>query len=139
MVGGLTVTSERQKLVDFSEPVFTGAREVLVTGPGAPPIRNMEGLQGQTAFVREASSFYEHLRSINDSLQREGRREIGKAFVEDRIEDEDIPEMANAGCFPWRSSTKKKGVSGRRCSAASPYATILPFMKGENCLGDTQG
>jgi ABC-type amino acid transport substrate-binding protein len=35
----LTVTRERKKLVDFSAPLATGVREVLVTGPSAPPLR----------------------------------------------------------------------------------------------------
>ena len=31
----LTIAAERQKLVDFSTPMFTGIREIVVTGPVA--------------------------------------------------------------------------------------------------------
>ena len=35
-VGMISVTPERQKRVEFSDPVYEGVREVVVTGPGAP-------------------------------------------------------------------------------------------------------
>src|SRR5690606_12627311 len=31
--GGLTITPERQEMVDFAAPIATGVREVVVTGP----------------------------------------------------------------------------------------------------------
>src|SRR5690606_16771888 len=34
--GTLTVTEERARLVDFSEPFLTGTNEVIVTGPEHP-------------------------------------------------------------------------------------------------------
>ena len=36
---GLTITTGRDKLVDFSDPVTRELSELLVTGPSAPPIR----------------------------------------------------------------------------------------------------
>ena len=38
VVAQLTVTPARQKLVDFTNPTRKDVSEVLVTGPGAPPI-----------------------------------------------------------------------------------------------------
>ena len=35
-VGTIPVTQERQFRVDFSDPVYQGVREIVVTGPGAP-------------------------------------------------------------------------------------------------------
>ena len=37
VVAQLTVTPERQKLVDFTNPTRQNVNEVVVTGPGAPP------------------------------------------------------------------------------------------------------
>lgn len=37
-VANLTVTPERQKLVDFTAPVIGGISEIVVTGPRSPPI-----------------------------------------------------------------------------------------------------
>ena len=109
VVAGLTITPERQKLVDFSLPVLTGAREVLATGPATASIRGFGSLPGQTVYVRQSSSFYEHLHAINDSLQQAGKPEIGVAFVEEQLEDEDILEMVNSGLFPMAIIDEHKG------------------------------
>ena len=53
----VTVTPEREKLVAFSEPTRTNVSEVVVTGPGAPPIATVDDLAGQEVFVRKG----EHL------------------------------------------------------------------------------
>jgi len=36
--GNLTVTPEREKLVEFSDPIAENVREIVVSGPGAPPL-----------------------------------------------------------------------------------------------------
>jgi len=46
-MGNLTVTSERAKLVDFSDPAMKDIAEIVVTGPGAPPIAAVEDLSGK--------------------------------------------------------------------------------------------
>jgi len=42
----LTVTPERQKLVDFSAPVYPEVTEVLVTGPASPKVASVAGSKG---------------------------------------------------------------------------------------------
>jgi hypothetical protein len=37
-VGALLVTPERQKLVDFSDPVVVGVKEIVITGPQSPAL-----------------------------------------------------------------------------------------------------
>ena len=49
----VTVTPEREKLVAFSEPTRTNVNEVVVTGPGAPPIATRGRPAGQEVFVRK--------------------------------------------------------------------------------------
>ena len=44
---GLTITPERREIVDFSEPFSTELREVVVTGPGAPPLESLDDLAGK--------------------------------------------------------------------------------------------
>lgn len=99
-VANLTITPQRQQIVSFSEPVLTGAREVVVTPKGIPPLTQMKELHGQTVHVRASSSFYEHLQGINDSLRQAGSPEIGIELVDEHLEDEDILEMVNAGMIP---------------------------------------
>ena len=43
----LTITPERLQLVDFSVPVASGVKEIVVAGPGAPEIRRADDLSGQ--------------------------------------------------------------------------------------------
>ena len=49
----VTVRPELEKLVAFSEPTRTNVSEVVVTGPGAPPIATVDDLAGQEVFVRK--------------------------------------------------------------------------------------
>jgi len=48
-MGNLTITPERQKLVDFTHPTGTNIVEILVTGPGAEPVASVEDLSGKEA------------------------------------------------------------------------------------------
>jgi ABC-type amino acid transport substrate-binding protein len=47
----LTVTPERQKLVDFTDPTRTNVSEIMVTGPGGPasPMRTNGAGAGRRA------------------------------------------------------------------------------------------
>ncbi len=53
----VTVRPELEKLVAFSEPTRTNVSQVVVTGPGAPPIATVDDLAGQEVFVRNASAY----------------------------------------------------------------------------------
>src|SRR5262245_45923524 len=100
-IGNLTVTEERQRQVDFVT-LDEGRRtmsEILVTGPATPPIASIDDLAGKTVHVRQASSYYESLNTLNDRFKREGKPEVQLVFVPDSLEDEDMIEMLNAGLF----------------------------------------
>ena len=43
-VANLTITPERQKHVDFSDPMLSGVKELLVTGPAAPTVNSIDDL-----------------------------------------------------------------------------------------------
>jgi ABC-type amino acid transport substrate-binding protein len=43
----LTITPERLKQVDFSDPTIRNVSEIVVTGPGAEPIGSVEDLSGK--------------------------------------------------------------------------------------------
>ena len=75
-LGNLTITPERRKLVDFSDPAMTGVREILVTGPSGPAVQKLEDLGGKEVWVRASSSYWEHLQAANAGLRKAGRPEI---------------------------------------------------------------
>ncbi len=96
----VTVTPEREKLVAFSQPTRTNVSEVVVTGPGAPPIATLDDLAGQEVFVRKGSIYAESLASLNATLQARGKPAVVIIPAPEVLEDEDVLEMVNAGLAP---------------------------------------
>ena len=96
----VTVTPEREKLVAFSEPTRTNVSEVVVTGPGAPPIATVDDLAGQEVFVRKGSIYDESLVRLNAELKKRGKPAVMITVAPDVLEDDDVLEMVNAGLAP---------------------------------------
>jgi membrane-bound lytic murein transglycosylase MltF len=93
----VTVRPELEKLVAFSEPTRTKVSEVVVTGPGAPPIATVDDLAGQAVFVRKASVYHESLVRLNEQLKARGKPPVVIDEAPDVLEDDDVLEMVNAG------------------------------------------
>lgn len=93
----LTVTPERQRHIDFSDPLITGIRETLVTGPRAPSIDSIDDLSGKALTVRKSSSYYSSLRELNKRFANEGKRPVQIEAASEYLEDSDLLEMVNAG------------------------------------------
>jgi len=66
VIAQITVTPDKQALVDFTSPTRTDVSEVVVTGPGAPAIASVEDLAGQDVFVREGSTYHQSLLALNE-------------------------------------------------------------------------
>ncbi|MGA9539132.1 MAG: lytic transglycosylase F [Desulfobacterales bacterium] len=96
----LTITPQRQKQVDFSDPLAVGVKELLVTGPAAPEVKNLDDLAGKEIRVRRSSSYYESLTQLNQSFQRTGKPKMNLVLADEIFEDEDLLEMVNAGLIP---------------------------------------
>ena len=73
VIAQLTVTPERQKVVDFSNPTRRNINEIVVTGPGAPAVASVEDLSGKEVFARKTSSYYESLQELNRKLGTQGK------------------------------------------------------------------
>lgn len=104
----LTVTPERSKVVDFSVPFTKKARELLVTGPGAPTITTVTDLAGKEVVVPRASSYYESISALNEEFLRDGLEPIIITSSDPRLEIEDILEMTNAGLLPITVADKHR-------------------------------
>jgi membrane-bound lytic murein transglycosylase MltF len=96
----LTITPERQRQVDFSHPVWTGVREIPVTGPGSGQLRSPDDLAGREVFVRKSSSYYESLLQLNAELGKAGKPPVRLRLAPEQLEDEDLLEMVSAGLVP---------------------------------------
>jgi len=99
-VANLTITTGRQKQVDFSNPLLSGVKELLVTGPAAPPINGIDDLSDKEIHVRRSSSYYESLVQLNKSFKKAGKSQMKLVLADETFEDEDLLEMVNAGLIP---------------------------------------
>jgi membrane-bound lytic murein transglycosylase MltF len=100
VAGHLTITPERQALVDFTDPTRTNVREILVTGPKSPAFTSAEDLSGQRIFVRRTSSYYSSLLALNERLEAAGKAPVEIETAPENLEDDDLLEMVNAGLIP---------------------------------------
>jgi membrane-bound lytic murein transglycosylase MltF len=98
---GLTITPERQELVDFTDPLTSKLSEVLVTGPSAPPISSVEDLAGREIYVRASSSYRASLDALNRRFVNEGIEPVIIEDISELLEDSDILEMVNSGSLEW--------------------------------------
>jgi membrane-bound lytic murein transglycosylase MltF len=96
----LTITDARARLVDFSAPVLTGVRELLVTAPGPAGAAPTDELSGRELFVRRSSSYWEHLTARNALLVAAGKPPMRLTAASENLEDEDLLEMLDAGLIP---------------------------------------
>jgi membrane-bound lytic murein transglycosylase MltF len=96
-MGNLTITPDRSKLVDFSDPAMKGVSEIVVAGPGAPSIGAVEDLAGKEVFITKSSSFYQSVEKLNAELARGGKPAVKIRLAPENLEPEDILEMVNAG------------------------------------------
>ena len=98
---GLTITPERERLIDFTVPMSKELSEVLVTGPSAPSVSSIKDLAGRDVYVRASSSYRSSLDAFNRRLQEEGLEEIRIQDISEVLEDEDILELVNSGALEW--------------------------------------
>jgi membrane-bound lytic murein transglycosylase MltF len=98
--GAVTVTPGRSRVVDFSDPLVTGVKEIAVTGPHSPTLHSLEDLSGQEVFVRKSSSYWEHLAALNAQFKSQGKAQVKLRVAPEDLEDEDLLEMLNAGLVP---------------------------------------
>jgi membrane-bound lytic murein transglycosylase MltF len=100
VAGHLTITPERQKLVDFTDPTRTNVNEIVVTGPGTTPVASVDDLSGRDVFVRQSSSYHSSLLALNQKLTAGGKAPVVIRAAPENLQDDDLLEMVNAGLIP---------------------------------------
>ncbi len=107
-LANLTITPERLEQVDFSDPVVSNVKEVVVTGPASEDIGSLAELSDRTIYVRASSSYYTSLLKLNQQLKENGLKPVKLSIVEEHLEDSDLLEMVNAGLIPMIIVDKHK-------------------------------
>ena len=97
VLGNLTITPERLKHVDFTNPFRHDVSEVLVTGPAAEPVVTVDDLAGKEIYVRKSSSYHESLERLNRDFSAVKKPPIRIRLAPETLETEDILEMVSAG------------------------------------------
>ena len=97
VMGNLTITPERQKLVDFGPPLYPNVDELVISGPAAKNIGSFDDLVKTGLYVRRSSSYFEHLQGLNAERKKQGQKPIPITEADENLEDYDLLDMVNAG------------------------------------------
>jgi membrane-bound lytic murein transglycosylase MltF len=128
--GLITVTPERKKRVAFSDPLATGVREVLVSGPDTPSAASLEDLSGREVYVRPSSSYAEHIRTLNARFKAAGKPPVTITPAPEILEDGDILEMVAAGLAPATVVDEP---------LADLYAQVFPSLRKNSDIASPPG
>ncbi|MHA1942538.1 MAG: transglycosylase SLT domain-containing protein [Candidatus Hodarchaeales archaeon] len=96
---GLTITPERLKVVDVTNPYLTNIDEIIVANKDVGKIETLERLSGRKVYVRQSSSYYESLVSLNEKLLKNKLPPVRIINVDENLETEDILELVNSGAI----------------------------------------
>jgi membrane-bound lytic murein transglycosylase MltF len=96
----ITVRPELEKHAAFSIPTRSFVNEVVVTGPGAPPLKTLDDLAARKVYVRKGSAYYDSITRLNAELASRGKPPVEIDEAPGVLEDDDILEMVNAGLVP---------------------------------------
>jgi membrane-bound lytic murein transglycosylase MltF len=100
-IGGFAVTRGTADVVDFSVPTKSDIKDLVVTGPASTAaLKTVEDLAGQSVHVRKSSSYAIELRELSARLTKAGKRPIDIVNADERLEDEDLLQMVDAGIVP---------------------------------------
>jgi membrane-bound lytic murein transglycosylase MltF len=100
IAAGVVVTPARQQRVDFTIPVATDVKQIIVTGPTGPSLEKLDDLSGKEIYANPITNYYENLERLSDSFQESGKAPILMKAADKNLTDEDLLEMVNAGLIP---------------------------------------
>lgn len=108
IAANLTITPSRSAELLFTEPIYSGAREILVTGTQTPPLDTLADLAGRALHVRTGSSFFEHVLEWNNIFAIQGLDTIQIVELEEKLEDETVLELIDAQLIPMTIMEENK-------------------------------
>ncbi|MCP4961986.1 MAG: transporter substrate-binding domain-containing protein, partial [Actinomycetia bacterium] len=97
VMGNLTITPERQKLVDFGPPIHEDVDELVISGPAAKNVASLDDLVEIGLYLRPSSSYFEHMQALNTERVAQGKQPIPVTGADENLEDYDLLDMVNAG------------------------------------------
>ncbi|NOR15416.1 MAG: transporter substrate-binding domain-containing protein [Candidatus Aminicenantes bacterium] len=99
VAANITITPERRKDVDFTDPYLWGIKEVLITNKDTKGIDKLEDLAGREIFIREDSSYHFSLKNLNDRFAAMDLKPVEIETLPGLVNTGEIIEMVNAGAI----------------------------------------
>ena len=99
VAANMTITSKRAKQADFTDAVVSGVKELVVTSPKGPRLKNLEDLSGKQVLVRKSSSYYQSLKKLNAQFKNKKLAPVKIILASEDLETEDILELVNSNMF----------------------------------------
>ena len=93
----LTITPERQKIVNFTRPYIPRVHEIVVLNKKVKDVHSVEDLSNKMVYVLKGSSYLTHLKDFNKTLKKLNRPPIRIKESQEYLVTEDILELVNAG------------------------------------------
>lgn len=97
---GLTITPERRRRLDFTQPYLTGVNEVVVSHKSVQGLTSLDSLSGRRILVAKGSSYLASLHEFNRQLTSRGLKPVEIVVAPDVLTDEDILDLVNLGNAP---------------------------------------
>ena len=94
------ITESRKKVADFI-PVWSSQHDVVVAGPDAPPLTNLEDLSGKEVYLYKESLAWANLTDLNSKLSAAKKPQIKLLPADGNLERDDFIEMAGVGLVQY--------------------------------------
>jgi len=99
------ITETRKTIFDFV-PLASSMHDVVVVGPDAPPLTNLEDLSGKQVYLLKNSVSWDNLAELNKKLSAAKKAKINLVPADANLERDDLiemgaPEVPNRE-LPWR-------------------------------------
>jgi hypothetical protein len=130
------ISERRQAMVDFTDPLYGHAKAIIVGGPGAPPVSQLDDLAGKEVYYYANTVPYEKLTELNESLEKRGKPPIKLMAADADLRDEDLLEMVNAGLVQLTVASRRKKLG---CNSSSITNSLRSCGGGRSgVLGDSK-
>jgi membrane-bound lytic murein transglycosylase MltF len=100
VAASIYITEARKRVVDFIS-LATTQHDVLVAGPDAPPLANLEELSGKEVYLLKGSFAWDRLTDLNKTLSAAKKPKVSLVAADGNLERDDYIEMANAGLVQY--------------------------------------
>lgn len=135
---GITITPERELLVDFTKPYITNVDEVLISHKDSPPIHSIDDLAGKQVILVASSSYLINVLKINQQLGAKGLEPIEVVTANPLLEAEDLLELVNKKIYDYTVTDNHIALIWKSSLENIQIHDDIVFFKNANIAWATQ-